>query len=86
MDVLTERLMTEFNGGNGPPVVCATFQAYLKRWVSSHGSGSDDGRHPEFVKTQLARAKKGNYKLIFKQVRGEYFSGAKNYNSNLPCR
>jgi len=34
VDVMTEQLMREFNtGADGPPVVCATFQAYLRRWV-----------------------------------------------------
>ncbi|WVO24465.1 uncharacterized protein IAS62_005833 [Cryptococcus decagattii] len=59
IDVFTEQLMREFNAGNGPPVVCATFQAYLRR-------------NTDLINTQIERARTGNYKLIFKQVRGAY--------------
>ncbi|OXC67829.1 hypothetical protein AYX13_03724 [Cryptococcus neoformans] len=59
IDVFTEQLMRDFNAGNGPPVVCATFQAYLRR-------------NTDLINTQIERARAGGYKLIFKQVRGAY--------------
>jgi proline dehydrogenase len=31
IDVYTEELMREFNAGRGPPIVCASFPAYLRR-------------------------------------------------------
>ncbi len=61
LDVMTEQLMREFNSGKDgkPPVVVASFQAYLRR-------------NPEMVRSQIERAHAGGYKLIYKQVRGAY--------------
>lgn len=61
VDVMTEQLMREFNSGTDgkPTVVCASYQAYLRR-------------NPAMLRSQIERAREGGYKLIFQQVRGRY--------------
>ncbi|GAA6039394.1 hypothetical protein JCM8097_002835 [Rhodosporidiobolus ruineniae] len=61
IDVATEELMREFNTGKDakPPVVVASFQAYLRR-------------NSDLIMDQLERAQKYGYKLLIKQIRGAY--------------
>lgn len=59
VDVMTEELMREFNSGNGPAIVCASTQGYLRR-------------NTALLKSQFERAQRNGYKYIFKQVRGAY--------------
>jgi proline dehydrogenase len=64
IDVLQEKLMREFNGKEELPIVCATYQAYLRRCEG-------------MVSSQLARAEAGGFSLGMKLVRGEPVGASK---------